>query len=167
MAPRLRIGKLSTIVALGALITGLTPASASVCWGQSSGGGSTTTQDQSASPNSGSSKESGSEKKGNKADTQATTRLRIVVTSNSGKPISNASVYVRFPESGGLFHHDKLQELDLKTNQDGSVKVPPIPQGQVLVQVVAKSWRTFGKWYDVETDQQTIEIKLDPPPHWY
>lgn len=95
------------------------------------------------------------------------TRIRISVTSNAGKPVENASVYVRFNQEGGFLHKDKMQELDLKTNQDGSVKVPPIPQGKILVQVVAKGWKTFGQWYDIATDDKTIEIKLDPPPHWY
>ncbi|MGH9758867.1 MAG: carboxypeptidase-like regulatory domain-containing protein [Candidatus Acidiferrales bacterium] len=95
------------------------------------------------------------------------TRLKIVVTGNTGKPIGNATVYVRFPESGGLFHHEKLSELDFKTNEDGSVKVPEIPQGKILVQVLAKGWHTFGKWYEIHTSEQTIEIKLDLPPRWY
>jgi hypothetical protein len=95
------------------------------------------------------------------------TRLRIVVTTNTGKPIGNAAVYVRFPEAGGFLHHDKLSELDLKTNEDGKVRVPEIPQGKILIQVIAKGWHTYGKWYDVAVDEQTIEIKLDPPPHWY
>jgi hypothetical protein len=106
-------------------------------------------------------------KKDQKSNEPAKVKLKIQVTSPDDKPIGNASVYVRFNESGGLFHHDKLAELNLKTNQDGSVKVPEIPQGNILIQVVAKGWRTYGKWYDIETDEQSIPIKLDPPPHWY
>jgi hypothetical protein len=62
---------------------------------------------------------------------------------------------------------DKLAELNFKTNQDGSAKVPEIPQGRIEIQVVAKGWHTFGQWYDVDTAEQTIQIKLAPPPHWY
>lgn len=105
--------------------------------------------------------------KSDKDASHGMTRIRISITSTSGKPIENASVYVRFNQEGGFLHKDKLQELDLKTNQDGSVKVPEIPQGRVLVQVVAKGWKTFGQWYDVDTPEKTIEIKLGPPPHWY
>lgn len=96
-----------------------------------------------------------------------TAKLHILVLTDQGKPVGNASVYVRFYTEGGLLHHDKLAELDLKTNQDGSVKVPPIPQGKVLIQVIAKGWHTFGQWYDVDKDEESIEIKLEPPPHWY
>lgn len=116
-------------------------------------------------------KSAAQDKADEKAETSQTdpgqTRLRIVVTGNTGKPIGNATVYVRFPEAGGIFHHDKLSELDLKTNEDGSVKVPEIPQGKILVQVIAKGWHTFGKWYEVNTSEQTIEIKLELPPRWY
>ncbi|MDE3108543.1 MAG: hypothetical protein KGL02_01265 [Acidobacteriota bacterium] len=102
-----------------------------------------------------------------KSDAARTTKLHILVLTNEGKPVGNASVYVRFYTGGGLLHHDKLAELDLKTNQDGSVKVPPVPQGKILIQVIAKGWHTFGQWYDVDKDDESIEIKLEPPPHWY
>jgi len=95
------------------------------------------------------------------------TRIRIRITGNTDKPVSNASVYVRYPTSGGFLRHDKLAEMDLKSNQDGSVKVPEIPQGKVMIQVIAPGWHTFGKWYDVDQPEQTISIQLMPPPHWY
>lgn len=98
---------------------------------------------------------------------QATVKLRILVLSDKEKPVGNASVYVRFNQSGGVFHRDKLVELNLKTNQDGSVKVPEIPQGQVMIQVIAPGWHTYGKWYDIERDEDLIRINLAPPPHLY
>jgi hypothetical protein len=97
----------------------------------------------------------------------STIKIHISVTDPNDKPVANASVYVRYNESGGLFHHDKLAELSFKTNQEGSLKVPEVPKGKVLIQVIAKGWHTFGKWYDVDKDDQTIAIKLEPPPHWY
>ncbi|HXN19809.1 MAG TPA: carboxypeptidase-like regulatory domain-containing protein [Candidatus Binatus sp.] len=105
--------------------------------------------------------------KDKKSTDPATVKLRIEVTGADGKPVGNASVYVRFNEPGGLFHHEKLAELNFKTNQDGSVKVTDLPQGKILIQVVAKGWHTFGKWYEFNTDTETVQIKLDPPPHWY
>ncbi|MGH9736888.1 MAG: carboxypeptidase-like regulatory domain-containing protein [Candidatus Acidiferrales bacterium] len=102
-----------------------------------------------------------------KDEAPPTTKIKIEVTDPNGKPVSQASVYVRFNESGGVFHKDKLAELDLKTNQDGSTKVPPIPQGKIMIQVVAKGWRTFGSWYDVQIAEQTVQIKLQARPHWY
>jgi len=106
-------------------------------------------------------------KKDSKPSDPTTTKLRIHVVSADDKPVSNASVYVRFPVAGGLFHKDKLAELNLKTNEDGSVKVPDIPRGKILIQVVAKGWKTYGKWHEIDTEAMTVEIKLEPPAHWY
>ena len=128
------------------------------------------TQDQSSTPGQSAAPQgqpAPADKKEKKSSEPATVKLRIEVTSPDGKPVGNASVYVRFNESVGLFHRNKLAEMSFKTNQDGSVKVTDVPQGKILIQVVAKGWHTYGKWYDVQTDQQTIQIKLDPPPHWY
>jgi hypothetical protein len=119
------------------------------------------TQNQQAPPDK-------SDKKDKKSSEPAMVKLKIdVVSASDGKPVGNASVYVRYNESGGFFHKDKLAELNFKTNQDGSAKVPEIPQGRILIQVIAKGWHTYGKWYDIDTDEQTIQVKLDPPPHWY
>ncbi|HXX44938.1 MAG TPA: carboxypeptidase-like regulatory domain-containing protein [Candidatus Acidoferrales bacterium] len=107
------------------------------------------------------------DKNGGKSAEPATTKLKIRVTSDTDKPIANASVYVRFYESGGFLHKDKLAEMNFKTNQDGSVKIPEIPQGKILIQVIASGWHTYGKWYDVDKDEEAITIKLVPPPHWY
>jgi len=57
--------------------------------------------------------------------------------------------------------------MNFKTNLDGSVKVPEIPRGKILIQVIAKGWHTYGKWYEVETESETIQIKLEPPRRWY
>lgn len=130
-----------------------------IAWAQSS------SQEKSEAPQQPAAQEKQPEKSEKPAD-PTTTRIRIEVTGND-KPIGNASVYVKFHESGGFFHKDKLAELNLKTNEDGSVKVPEVPRGKVLIQVIAKGWHTYGKWYDIEDAEQTIQIKLVPPPHWY
>lgn len=96
-----------------------------------------------------------------------TTKITIQVSDPNDKPVGQASVYVRFSQTVGVFHKDKLAELDLKTNDDGSCKVPPIPQGKIMIQVVAKGWRTFGQWFDIEQDEETVPIKLQARPHWY
>ncbi len=118
--------------------------------------------DRTASPE----KSGTQDKKETKSADATTTKLRIVVTGND-KPVSNASVYVKYNEPGGLFHREKLAEMNFKTNLDGSVKVPEIPRGKILIQVIAKGWHTYGKWYEVETESETIQIKLEPPPRWY
>src|SRR5271154_4494717 len=146
------------LIALGAFfVSGLL--SPPACRAQSSQSDKSTTQSQSNSAD-----------KPNQTGDQAadgTTRLRIIVTNTLEKPVGNASVYVRFNQPGGFMRKDKLAELSFKTNEDGSVKVPAVPQGKILIQVIAKGWHTFGKWYDIEKDQDTIEIKLEAAPRWY
>jgi len=107
------------------------------------------------------------DKKGDKSSDSLATKIRIHVTDANDKPVSNASVYVRYYESGGFLRHEKLSELSFKTNQEGSVKISEIPQGKILIQVIAKGWHTFGKWYDIDKDEESVSIKLEPPPHWY
>jgi hypothetical protein len=107
------------------------------------------------------------DKKGDKSSDSGITKIRIHVTDAHDKPVANASVYVRYNESGGLLHHEKLAELSFKTNLEGSLKVPEVPRGKVLIQVIATGWHTFGKWYDFDEAEESVDIKLEPPPHWY
>jgi hypothetical protein len=108
-------------------------------------------------------------KKETKPDDAEESKLRVsVVAADTGKPVANASVYIRFPEGKTFFtHKDKQAEMNFKTNQDGSVKVPSVPRGKILVQIVAPGWHTYGKWYDIEKEEEEINIRLDKPPRWY
>jgi hypothetical protein len=91
-------------------------------------------------------------------------KLKISVTAGmDNKPVGNASVYVRVPEG----KNGKLGEMNFKTNEDGTVKSPEVPKGKVLIQVVAEGWKTYGKWYDLEKDEEDIKIHLEDRPHWY
>jgi hypothetical protein len=120
-----------------------------------------------AQENSGANSDEQPGAKSDKPSDQGTVKLRIQVAGNNGKPVANASVYVRYNKPGGLLHKDKLAELDLKTNGEGSVKVPPVPQGSILIQVIATGWHTYGKWYEINKDEESIDIKLEPPTRWY
>ena len=96
-----------------------------------------------------------------------TTKLRIEVTAGeAGDAVEGASVYVRFEEAR-KFAKDKKVEQNWKTNKEGVVKVPNVPRGKVLIQVIAPGWKTFGQWFDLDKDEQTIKIRLQKPPRWY
>jgi uncharacterized GH25 family protein len=97
------------------------------------------------------------------------TKLQIVVTNERGKPIDNASVIVKFVEGRSVakFGAKNRKEWNLKTNQEGLAKIPGIPEGKVLIQVIAHNYQTFGQTYDVEQEEKTIEIKLNPPQQQY
>lgn len=97
------------------------------------------------------------------------TNLKVVVTNLNGKPLENASVIVKFVEgrSKTKFGAKVKEEWDMKTNQEGTVKIPSIPQGKILIQVIAKNYQTFGETFDVQEEERTIEIKLNPPQPQY
>jgi len=97
------------------------------------------------------------------------TNLQVIVTNQAGKPIDNASVIIKFVQGRSKlkFGAKDRREWDVKTNQEGLVKIPSIPQGKILIQVIAKFYQTFGETFDVEQDEKTVEIKLNPPQAQY
>lgn len=97
------------------------------------------------------------------------TKIQIVVTNHNGKPVDNASVIVKFVEGRSITKFGKKihQEWDMKTNQEGTAKLPSIPKGKILIQIIAKNYQTFGQTFDVDEDQRTIDIKLNPPQPQY
>ncbi len=110
--------------------------------------------------------QSKSQPKGKAGKQGGTTKLRIEVTAGEKKqPVENASVYVRYVEEGLL--KEKKREMNVKTNREGVAKVPDVPRGKVLIQAIAEGWKTFGRWYELDSDEQTIKIHLEKPPRWY
>ena len=99
--------------------------------------------------------------------TEQVSRITIEVSGGEAvTPVENASIYIKYIEERKV-KKDKLLEMNVKTNKDGTAHVPDAPLGRVLVQVVADGWKTFGRWYDVTDVKQTIKIHLDKPPKWY
>lgn len=94
-----------------------------------------------------------------------TTRLRIEVKTQAGNPIDRAAVVVRFIQGRSVAKLGKkiVKNWELRTNQEGWAKIPPIPQGKLLIQVIAKGYQTYGQTYDVNEEERTIEIKLNDP----
>ncbi len=97
------------------------------------------------------------------------TRVQIKVTSLSGKPVDRASVVINFVKGRSAIKMGKKQltHWETRTNQEGMVKLPQMPQGEILIQVIAKGYQTFGQKFDVDEDDKTIEIKLNPPQPQY
>jgi hypothetical protein len=97
----------------------------------------------------------------------AVTRLRIEVTGGEKSlAVDSASVYVKYPQERTLAK-DKMIEMNVKTNREGLARIPGVPRGKVLVQVIAPGWKTFGQWFDLKEDEQVIKINLQKPPRWY
>lgn len=97
------------------------------------------------------------------------TRLTIEVTDQAGKPVDRASVIVRFVKGHSVMKLGKSikKAWEMKTSQEGRVTIPPVPQGTILIQVIAKNYQTFGDNFDVDEPQKTITIKLNPPQSQY
>lgn len=103
------------------------------------------------------------------AATPPMTTLTIAVKNTSDKPVENASVIVRFVKGRDYAKLGKgiTREWEMRTNQEGSVKIPPIPRGQILIQVIAKNYQTFGQTFEVDEAEKTIDVRLNPPQAQY
>jgi hypothetical protein len=97
------------------------------------------------------------------------TTLTISVKTQSNKPVDNASVIVKFVQGRNMAKLGKSNTLEweMHTNQEGSVKIPPIPQGKILIQVIAKNYQTFGQTFDIDETEKTIDVRLNPPQSQY
>ena len=94
------------------------------------------------------------------------TKLRIEVKKASNqKPVEQASVVVRFVQGRSTIKLGaKVRtSYNLKTGIDGVASIPSIPQGKILIQIIAKGYQTFGGEFDVAEEEKTIEIKLNDP----
>jgi hypothetical protein len=97
------------------------------------------------------------------------TKLSLHVTNESDKPVDRASVIVRFIQGRDYLKLGKhiRTTYELRTNQEGEATIPPIPRGKIQVQIIAKNYQTFGQTFDVNEEEKTIEIKLNPPQKQY
>jgi uncharacterized GH25 family protein len=97
------------------------------------------------------------------------TTLTIQVKNKAGKPVERASVIVRFVKGHSVVKLGKKirTSWELRTNQEGIAKIPPIPQGTILVQVIASNYQTFGDNFEVDEPTKTLEITLNPPQKQY
>jgi len=98
------------------------------------------------------------------------TRLQIHVTNARGKPVDRASVIVKFVNGRSLkalgLKKTRLS-WELKSSQEGMAKIPGIPKGKILIQIIAKNYQTFGETYDIDEDERTVDIVLKDPQEQY
>lgn len=98
------------------------------------------------------------------------TEIRIEVKDPQGRPVERAAVILDFLTT----HHQvfKLgkrapEHWEVRTNLEGVAHFPPIPQGEVRVQVIAKDFQTYGQNLDLDQPQKTLKITLKPPQKQY
>jgi hypothetical protein len=96
-------------------------------------------------------------------------KIRIEVKDLQDKPVDRASVIVKFMDGRSVMKLGKgnVKTWELKTNQEGVAKLPAIPQGKIQVQVIAKKYQTFGDVFDINEEEKTIPVKLNPPQQQY
>jgi hypothetical protein len=98
------------------------------------------------------------------------TRLQIHVTNERGKPVDRASVIVKFVNGRPLktlgLKKARLS-WELKSSQEGMAKIPGIPKGKILIQIIAKNYQTFGDTFDIDEDERLVEIVLKDPQSQY
>jgi hypothetical protein len=97
------------------------------------------------------------------------TKLAVIVKTQSGKPVDRASVIVRFVEGRSIVKLGKSirTTFEMRTNQEGEVRIPEIPQGKIRIQIIAKGYQTYGEIHEIEVPEKTLEIKLNPPQQQY
>jgi hypothetical protein len=98
------------------------------------------------------------------------TEIRVEVKDPNGKPVDRASVILDFLTS----HHQVFKlgrrepkHWEVRTNLDGLAHFPPIPQGTIRVQVIAKGFQTYGQNVDIDDEQKTLKVVVSPPQKQY
>lgn len=97
------------------------------------------------------------------------TTVLVTVTNPYDKPVENAAVILDFLGSHQIAKLGKRKQVhwEVHTDQHGVAHFPPVPQGTLQLQVVAKAYQTFGNKYDIDTDQKSIDVKLQKPQDQY
>ncbi|HYM10399.1 MAG TPA: carboxypeptidase-like regulatory domain-containing protein [Bryobacterales bacterium] len=89
---------------------------------------------------------------------QNTTKITVRVRDHNNEPVDRAAVIVKRMRG----KHVKTS-YELRTSQEGTAPLPPLPQGTFLIQVIAKGYQTYGEKFTVTEPEKTIDIRLSPP----
>lgn len=95
-------------------------------------------------------------------------RLTVeVLSADSGKPVERASVIVKFRSGMGVNLKKIHTHWQTKTSEEGRVKLPSMPLGEVSIQIIAKGFQTHGGIYQLTEPEQTITVKVNRPQRQY
>jgi Carboxypeptidase regulatory-like domain len=97
------------------------------------------------------------------------TKITVTVKNPHDKPVDNAAVVLDFLGSHQITKLGKRKPVhwEVHTNQDGIAHFPPVPQGTIQIQVIAKNYQTYGNKFDIDSEEKTIDIQLNPPQPQY
>jgi len=85
----------------------------------------------------------------------------LVKDAESGKPINQARLTLQFHEPGKIRH--KLIAYSAKTNAQGRYRFTLIPKGTVRLIVTSEQHQTFSKEFELDENNQVLEVKLKTP----
>ena len=99
------------------------------------------------------------------ADGEWATVQIVVKDAVSDQPIHQARLTLRFSEGGGVrrLGKDRKHTFSAKTNPSGRYKFTGVRKGPILLMVTADHHQAFGKEFELEQDDQVIEVKLKRP----
>lgn len=92
---------------------------------------------------------------------KAKTNLRVIVQNEEGDAVPRATVVVRTLKGKKLRKVGRSYEL--RTSLEGTAPLPPLRQGAVLIQVIAKGYQTYGETVHLTEVDQTHTVTLKPP----
>lgn len=94
-----------------------------------------------------------------------TTLSVVVKDAETGQPINQARLTLQFREPGKKLKPKLPHRLSYsaKTNLQGRYRFTNIPKGTVRLIVTADQHRTFGNDFELERDNQVIEVLLKKP----
>ena len=94
------------------------------------------------------------------------TNIHVVVTDReSGKPIYQAQLTLTFEEVSYTFKvkHSKPISYSAKTDLKGRYRFLDIPKGKIRLLVTAQRHESFGKYIEIDKDNQEILVKMKKP----
>ena len=94
---------------------------------------------------------------------EQTTVHVLVKDAKSGDPIYQAHLTLSFRQPGGFLKRSKLISYTSKTDKQGRGSFPLVEMGKVTLMVTAPGHETFGKVYEINKDDQLIEVQLRTP----
>ncbi len=87
-----------------------------------------------------------------------------VVKEDNGQPVRNASIVLHTLNKKG---DQEKGGLELKADPEGKASMDGLPYGKLRVQVLARSFQTYGQDYELNQATQEIVIKLKRPQKQY
>lgn len=97
------------------------------------------------------------------------TAIKVSVKNQFDKPVDNAAVILDFLGSHNVAKLGRRNRIhwEVKTNQQGIARFPPVPEGTVRLQVITQKYQTFGENIDLAGEEKNVDITLNPPQKQY